>query len=87
MGCGRKVQPGLPVCRQDGLTDYDSMSLSFHCRDPETILKFSTDAVNHVAEAYCPIVRKHKDDPYTPEEKQWQQVRSSRSRWRHLGFA
>lgn len=46
-------------------------------RDPETILKFSTDAVNHVAEAYCPIIRKHMNDPFTPEEKQWQLVRTA----------
>lgn len=44
-------------------------------RSPEDILKFSTDAVNHVVEAYVPIIKKHMNDPYTPEEKQWQQVR------------
>jgi hypothetical protein len=43
-------------------------------RDPDTILAFSKDAVNNVVEAYCPIVRKHMNDPFTPEEKQWQQV-------------
>ncbi|GLC33631.1 hypothetical protein PLESTB_000097800 [Pleodorina starrii] len=47
-------------------------------KDPETILKFSTDAVNHVVAAYCPIVVKHKDDPFTEQEKQWQQLRRGR---------
>ncbi|KXZ47656.1 hypothetical protein GPECTOR_34g815 [Gonium pectorale] len=47
-------------------------------KDPETILKFSTDAVNHVVPAYCPIVQKHMNDAFTPEEKQWQQVRRGR---------
>ncbi|GIL53306.1 hypothetical protein Vafri_8940 [Volvox africanus] len=47
-------------------------------KEPETILKFSTDAVNHVAEAYCPIIRKHMNDSFTAEEKQWQQLRRGR---------
>jgi coproporphyrinogen III oxidase len=47
-------------------------------RDPEKILAFSTDAVNHVVDAYVPIVKKHMNDPYTPEEKHWQQVRRGR---------
>ncbi len=37
-------------------------------------MAFSKDAVNHVVEAYCPIVKKHMYDKFTPEEKQWQQV-------------
>ena len=47
-------------------------------KDPETILKFSTDAVNSVVESYCPIVVKHKDDAFTPEQKEWQQLRRGR---------
>lgn len=47
-------------------------------REPEKILAFSTDAVNHVAEAYVPLVEKHKDDAFTPEQKQWQQLRRGR---------
>ncbi|PNW86414.1 hypothetical protein CHLRE_02g085450v5 [Chlamydomonas reinhardtii] len=47
-------------------------------RNPEDILKFSTDAVNNVVEAYCPIIKKHMNDPYTPEEKEWQQIRRGR---------
>ena len=45
-------------------------------KDPDTILAFSTDAVNSVVDAYCPLVRKHKDDAFTEEEKRWQQVRA-----------
>lgn len=47
-------------------------------RSQEELLAFATDAVTHVPEAYCPIVVKHKDDAYTPEQKQWQQVRRGR---------
>lgn len=47
-------------------------------REPEKILAFSTDAVNHVVEAYCPLVTKHMNDPFTPEEKAWQQMRRGR---------
>ena len=44
-------------------------------RDPETILSFSKDCVNNVVDAYVPIVKKHMNDAFTPEQKQWQQVR------------
>jgi hypothetical protein len=54
-------------------TEFKWFSCLLH-RDPETILKFSTDCVNNVVEAYCPLVLKHKDDKFTPENKQWQQV-------------
>lgn len=47
-------------------------------KDPETILKFSTDCVNSVVDSYCPIVVKHKDDAFTPKQKEWQQLRRGR---------
>lgn len=47
-------------------------------RDPEKILAFSQDGVNAVVDAYLPLVTKHMNDPYTPEQKQWQQVRRGR---------
>jgi len=47
-------------------------------RDAELILPFSTDAVNSVVEAYVPIVERRKDTPFTPEQKQWQQLRRGR---------
>jgi len=47
-------------------------------RDPLKILAFSTDALNSVVDAYCPLVVKHKDDAFTPEQKQWQQLRRGR---------
>jgi coproporphyrinogen III oxidase len=31
-----------------------------------------------VTEAYLPIVKKHKDDPFTEQEKEWQQLRRGR---------
>lgn len=48
------------------------------CRPAEEILAFSKDAVNHVVEAYCPIVKKHMNDSFTEEQKQWQQIRRGR---------
>lgn len=47
-------------------------------REPEKIFAFAEEAVNNVVNAYCPIITKHKDDPFTPEQKQWQQVRRGR---------
>jgi coproporphyrinogen III oxidase len=47
-------------------------------RAPEKILAFSTDAVNHVVEAYCPIIKKHMNDTFTEEQKEWQQIRRGR---------
>eukprot|EP00878_Enallax_costatus_P004240 GHUV01004470.1.p1 GENE.GHUV01004470.1~~GHUV01004470.1.p1 ORF type:complete len:368 (+),score=97.16 GHUV01004470.1:232-1335(+) len=48
-------------------------------REPEKILAFAKDAVNHVVEAYTPIVKKHMNDPFTEDEKRWQQIRRGRS--------
>jgi coproporphyrinogen III oxidase len=45
------------------------------CRDPEKLFAFATDCANHVVEAYLPIIKKHKDQPYTVKEKEWQQIR------------
>lgn len=47
-------------------------------RPQEEILAFSKDAVNHVIEAYCPIVKKHMNDSFTEEQKRWQQIRRGR---------
>lgn len=47
-------------------------------KDPNQILPFSTEAVNNVVEAYVPIVKRRKDLPYTPEQRQWQQLRRGR---------
>jgi len=47
-------------------------------RPADEILAFSTDAVNSVVPSYLPLVSKHKDDAYTEEQKQWQQMRRGR---------
>ena len=47
-------------------------------RDPEKIYEFCKDAVNNVVTAYGPIIEKHKNDEFTPEQKQWQQLRRGR---------
>lgn len=48
------------------------------CSDKEDIFKFATDAANHIVEAYVPIVKKHKNDPFSPRQKEWQQIRRGR---------
>mmetsp|Transcript_10171 Transcript_10171/g.25353 ORF Transcript_10171/g.25353 Transcript_10171/m.25353 type:complete len:369 (-) Transcript_10171:747-1853(-) len=47
-------------------------------KSQEEILAFSRDCAAAVAPAYCPIVSKHKNDAFTPAEKEWQQVRRGR---------
>lgn len=47
-------------------------------KDPDVIYEFSKDALNSVVQAYGPIIEKHKDDPYTEQEKQWQLIRRGR---------
>ena len=47
-------------------------------RDPELLLKFAQDNLKAVVPAYVPIVDKHKSDPFTIEEKKWQQQRRGR---------
>ena len=45
----------------------------------EAAFQFIQDGANAVLPGYVPIVLKHKDDPYTDSEHQWQQLR--RGRW------
>ncbi len=47
-------------------------------RDKEKIFAFATDAANHIVESYVPIIKKHKNDPYSPRQKEWQQIRRGR---------
>eukprot|EP00520_Triparma_pacifica_P020390 CAMPEP_0118654104 /NCGR_PEP_ID=MMETSP0785-20121206/12194_1 /TAXON_ID=91992 /ORGANISM="Bolidomonas pacifica, Strain CCMP 1866" /LENGTH=374 /DNA_ID=CAMNT_0006546707 /DNA_START=179 /DNA_END=1303 /DNA_ORIENTATION=+ len=47
-------------------------------RDPDKIFAFSTEALNSVVDAYGPIIDRHKDDPFTEDEKIWQQIRRGR---------
>ena len=39
---------------------------------------FVTDVADHFLEAYLPIVEKRKDSVYTPEQRNWQEVRRGR---------
>jgi hypothetical protein len=57
-----------------------------HCRrrprrEPDTLLAFSTECANSVVQSYLPIVKRHKDDPFTEQEKRWQQMRRGRWAW------
>mmetsp|Transcript_6420 Transcript_6420/g.16309 ORF Transcript_6420/g.16309 Transcript_6420/m.16309 type:complete len:405 (-) Transcript_6420:1285-2499(-) len=47
-------------------------------RDPDTIYAFSKDCLGKVVDSYVPLVAKHKDDPFTQENKDWQQLRRGR---------
>lgn len=39
---------------------------------------FVTDVADHFLEAYVPIVEKRKELPYTPAQREWQEVRRGR---------
>lgn len=47
-------------------------------KDPEKHFNFSQECVNSVVKAYGPIIEKHKDDPFTQKEKEWQLMRRGR---------
>merc|ERR1719231_2114204 len=47
-------------------------------RPQEELLSFATDMAAAVVPAYVPLVAKHKDDEYTEQEKEWQQMRRGR---------
>jgi len=47
-------------------------------KDPETIFAFSKECLDSVVPAYTPLVLKHKDDAFTPKQKEWQQMRRGR---------
>ncbi|CAL8471338.1 g10880 [Coccomyxa elongata] len=44
-------------------------------RPQDEILAFSTEALGAVTESYLPLVNKHKNDPFTEKNKEWQQMR------------
>ncbi len=47
-------------------------------RPADEILAFSTDCANTVCDAYLPIVERRKDEKFTDEQKNWQQLRRAR---------
>lgn len=44
----------------------------------DQIFKFVQAGANAVLPGYVPMVLKHKDDPYTESERQWQLLRRGR---------
>jgi coproporphyrinogen III oxidase len=46
--------------------------------DYEQLLAFVRDAGDAFLDAYLPIARRHKDDPYTERERAWQEFRRGR---------
>lgn len=44
----------------------------------EEVFGFVRSCARTVVPCYLPIVYKHLNDPFTPEEKDWQQVRRGR---------
>ncbi|KAK9864467.1 hypothetical protein WJX84_011389, partial [Apatococcus fuscideae] len=47
-------------------------------RDPQKLLSFATDCLGSVKDSYLPIVARRKDEPFTAEQKSWQQLRRGR---------
>lgn len=47
-------------------------------RPKEELLAFATDMAKAIVPAYVPLVDKHKNDSFTQEEKDWQQLRRGR---------
>eukprot|EP00959_Pyramimonas_sp_CCMP1952_P019594 413724-Pyramimonas_sp.AAC.1 len=47
-------------------------------RDPEELLQHATNCAKAVIPAYVPLVKKHKDDKFTQQQKEWQQMRRGR---------
>merc|ERR1719298_56082 len=47
-------------------------------RTPDEIFAFSKECLDNVVPAYLPAVAKHKDDDFTPKQKEWQQMRRGR---------
>ncbi|DBB06090.1 TPA: hypothetical protein ACH3X3_009649 [Trebouxia sp. C0006] len=47
-------------------------------KDADTIFSFSQDCQKAVVDSYLPIVAQHKDDKFTEEQKNWQQMRRGR---------
>eukprot|EP00440_Ansanella_granifera_P045485 gb/GFBE01049278.1/.p1 GENE.gb/GFBE01049278.1/~~gb/GFBE01049278.1/.p1 ORF type:complete len:432 (+),score=105.49 gb/GFBE01049278.1/:1-1296(+) len=50
----------------------------FNSEDPETHLKFSTDCLQAVTEAYVPVIEKNRNREFTELQKDWQQMRRGR---------
>lgn len=50
----------------------------FDDRDPEEILKIVEDCFDAFLPSYVPTIAKRKDQPFTQEEKYWQQLRRGR---------
>ena len=44
----------------------------------EAAFQFAKAGANAVLPSYIPIVEKHKDDPYSDEQRQWQLLRRGR---------
>lgn len=50
----------------------------FDTKDPNEILKIVEACFDAFVPAYVPLVEKHMNDAFTPEQKQWQQIRRGR---------
>lgn len=47
-------------------------------KSPDEIFAFSSECLDSVTKSYGPLVEKHKDDPFTQEQREWQQMRRGR---------
>lgn len=47
-------------------------------RDQDTLFKYVEECLDAVTTSYVPIIEKHRDDPFTQEQKEWQLMRRGR---------
>lgn len=50
----------------------------FDSKSPDEIIKIVESCFDALVPAYVPIIEKRKDQPFTEEEKEWQQIRRGR---------
>lgn len=49
-----------------------------HDRHPDLLFAFVQDCASSFVPAYLPLVEKHHNDPFSPDQKEWQQIRRGR---------
>jgi coproporphyrinogen III oxidase len=73
--------PHRNECRGVGGIFFDDMDASAqpNSRNPqEDIFQFAVSGLESFLPSYLPILKKRKDMPYLPEQKEWQQIRRGR---------
>ena len=50
----------------------------FNSHTPDEHLAFTKECLDAVTESYIPVLQKHRNQPYSVREKEWQQIRRGR---------